>query len=73
MRWLIAIALILAAVMAYLIKSGVTIQSNEPSRVRPGKRVETQVEQDQGTFLRAKNMIQDIQRQKNEEAVEQVY
>lgn len=68
MRWVIAVALILAAVAAYLIKSGVGVQSAEQSRLRPGRRVETQVELQDSTFQRARDTISDIQKQKNEEA-----
>jgi len=67
MRWLIAVALIIAAVAAYLIKSGVTVQSHEKSLVRPGHTVETHVEQQQSTFLGAKNTIREIQKKKDEE------
>jgi uncharacterized protein HemX len=68
MRWVIAVALIIAAVGAYLIKAGVTVQSSEKSRLRPGRQAETRVEQQDAAFQRARSTIRDIQKQKNEEA-----
>ena len=67
MRWVIVAALVLGCLMAWLIKSGLTVHTSEESAVRPGHQVELYHEQAASTYLRAKDTIRDIQQKVNDQ------
>ena len=67
MRWVVIAALVLGCLIAWLIKSGLTVRTGEESAVRPGKPVEIYHEQVTSTYLRAKDTIRGIQKVKDEQ------
>ena len=67
MRWIILVALVLAGLIGWIIKSGLMVHTGEESMVRPGKPVELYHEQVTSTYLRAKDTIHGIQQKANAE------
>ena len=65
-RWLVILALVLGGVIGFLIKSGLTVRTNEESAVHPGKPVELYHEKAASTYLRTKDKIREIQKTSEE-------
>ena len=67
LKWIIIVAAVIGAILAFLIKGGLTARTGEESAVRPGKPVEGYHEQVTSTYLRAKQQIHDIQKKQDEQ------
>ena len=68
MKWIVLLAIVLAGVIAFLIKSSLTVRTGEESAIRPGQPVDLYHEQVASTYVRAKEKIRQIQETEDERA-----
>ncbi len=62
LRWVVVAAVVLAALVVFLMKIGLIMRTGEESAVKPGHPVETYHEQVTSTYLRTKEKLRDIQK-----------
>lgn len=60
LKWIVILAAVVGAILAYLIKSGLLAPTGEESAIRPGKQVEGYHEQVTSNYLRAKEQVGDL-------------
>ncbi len=70
MRWVIIAALVLACLIAFLIKSGMALHTGEPSAITPGQSVETYPEHLTSTYLQTKQQIREIEKTREEQSAQ---
>ena len=68
MKWIIVLAIMMACLVAVLIKSTVVMKTEEESAVRPGQTVETYPEHVTSEYLRAKAQIRQVRKKQEEPA-----
>jgi len=68
LRWIVVLAIVLGCLLAFLIKSGLTVRTGEESAIRPGQPVEIYPEQVTSTYLRTKEKLREIQKTKDEQS-----
>ena len=67
LRWVVVVAIVLGCLIAFLIKSGLTVRTGEESAIRPGQPVETYPEQVTSTYLKTKEKLQEIKKTREEQ------
>ena len=68
-KWVVILAIVMACVVAFLIKSVVIMKTEEESAVRPGPTVETYPEHVTSEYLRAKEQIRGIRKKQEEQTL----
>ena len=67
LKWVIVAALVIGCLIAWLIKSALTVRTGEESAIRPGQPVETYHEALTSTYLKTKETLREIQKKKDEQ------
>jgi hypothetical protein len=68
LKWVIIVAAVIGAVLAFLIKGGLLAPTGEESAIRPGKPVEGYHEQVTSNYLRMKQQIGDVRTQQERQS-----